>query len=71
MHIFAALAAILIIAIIIINAILVFTLNLTIIATNAYLRLLRHDRLVFRTQVAIYAIIRVGSHTVVEQRLLA
>ena len=66
MHIFAALAAILIIAIII-NVILVFTLNLTIIATNAYLRLLRHDRLVFRTQVAIYAIIRVDSHTVVEQ----
>ena len=66
MHIFAALAAILIIAIII-NVILVFTLNLTIIATNAYLRLLRHDRLVFRTQVAIYAIIHVDSHTVVEQ----
>ena len=66
MHIFAALAAILIIAIII-NVILVFTLNLTIIATNAYLRLLRHDRLVFRTQVTIYAIIRVDSHTVVEQ----
>lgn len=66
MHIFAALAAIIIIAIII-NVILVFTLNLTIIATNAYLRLLRHDRLVFRTQVAIYAIIHVDSHTVVEQ----
>ena len=66
MHIFAALAAIIIIAIII-NVILVFTLNLTIIATNAYLRLLRHDRFVFRTQVAIYAIIHVDSHTVVEQ----